>query len=127
MPTQTRRTPTTNPTNPLYTHPLTYFDSSIFSSGAHSDDFAYAFVATDLAWLSGVRECFPGVCHDAEVAVADAGVGEVDEDFARAGGGCVEFDYFCADCAGGVVDDCFVFLGDFGGRHCCCGLGGTEL
>ncbi|KAH0294552.1 hypothetical protein KCU62_g435, partial [Aureobasidium sp. EXF-3399] len=55
------KTPTTNPTDPLDTNPLTYFHRSIFSARTHGNDFAYALVTTDLAWLGGMRECFPGM------------------------------------------------------------------
>lgn len=36
---------------------------------------ADALVATDLTGLSREGEALPGVCHDAQVGVADAGVG----------------------------------------------------
>lgn len=64
----------TSTTNPLDPNAVANLDVAGFRAGAELDDGADALVPTDLALLCRRRQDGPGVCHDAEVGVADAGV-----------------------------------------------------
>jgi hypothetical protein len=58
----------------LNTDAVANLDVAGASGGAELVNDADALVATDLAGLGGVWEALPGVGHDAQVGVADAGV-----------------------------------------------------
>ena len=72
MTSQTSLTTSACSSDPLDANAVTNLDWAGFSACTELDDFTDAFVAADLAWLGGVGEDVPCVCHDAEVGVADA-------------------------------------------------------
>lgn len=72
---ETGRATSTDGTDPFDAYALADADVGAFGARAHGDDCADAFVAADLAFLCWVREGFPAVGHDAEIAVADTAVG----------------------------------------------------
>lgn len=65
-----------------------------------------------------MRQCLPAVGHDTKVGVADTGVGQVDEDLARAWLGSVQLHDLSGNLAWLVIDTGPVFLGNRVG-HCC--------
>lgn len=117
MALETRRTCITACTDPLDANPVADLTRSALGARTHLHDLAHAFVSADLALLRRRGERVPSVRHDAEVGVADAGVGEVDEDLAGTGLGSGEFFDFGGDATRVVVDRGFVGLGDLGCRH----------
>lgn len=102
MTLQTRRARPTRARDPLDTHALAHLDDGAFGARAHLRDDAHAFVAANLTGLRWCGEGGPllfvtriqngtekrrkgigmdyGTLHDAQVAVADAGVGPVGDD-----------------------------------------------
>ena len=75
MSRQTWRAVATNTAEPLDANTVADFQVGALTARAHLDDFANALVATDLVGLCGVRQRGPAVGHDAQVGVADSGVG----------------------------------------------------
>ena len=68
------RTVATGPRNPFHAHAVSDLDCRCFAAGAQLDHFAHSFMATNLAWLGGIGKGRPGVLHNAQVGMADAGV-----------------------------------------------------
>jgi hypothetical protein len=62
---QASRAVTTDSTEPLDTNAVANFHIAALGARTHLDNLAYAFVATDLVGLCGVRQRDPAVGHDA--------------------------------------------------------------
>jgi len=116
MARQAGRAAATYRRDPLDADAVAHLDARRLGSRSHLDDLAHAFVAAYLSCLGGSGQAGPAVRHDAQVAVADARVRQVDQDFARAGLGHVEVYDLGGDFARLIVDDGLVSLGEVAGR-----------
>lgn len=72
---QTGRAVAADSAQPLDAYAVADLDTTVITAGTHLDDLADALVAADLTRLRGVRQGDPAVGHDAEIRVADSGVG----------------------------------------------------
>lgn len=75
MARETGRAIAADSAQPLDAYAITDFDTTVLAARTHLDDLADALVAADLTRLRGVGQRNPAVGHDAEIRVADSGVG----------------------------------------------------
>lgn len=125
---QTRRAVATDAAQPLDANTVAKFQVGALTTRAHLHDLANTLMTTDLVGLCGVRQGGPAIGHDAEIRMADSGMGalnilisfqmrrqaaidchlQVDEDLAGSRFGHVKIDDLGRDLAGLVVDACLV-------------------